>query len=59
MLAIRQKWDSMPASVRNAIIALFIGWGSHYAFYFGYLATVEPGRVDLPVGSNYRLQSEL
>ena len=65
MLDIRQKWDSMPASVRNAIIALFIGWGSHYAFYFGYLATDEPGRVtylwDRITGSNpnYEMLSQL
>ncbi len=65
MLAIRQKWDSMPAGVRNGIIALFIGWASHYAFYFGYLDTDEPERAtylwDRITGSNphYELLSQL
>ena len=45
MLAIRQKWDSMPTSVRNAIIALFIGWAAHYLFYFGFIAEDQPERV--------------
>lgn len=45
MLAIRQKWDSMPVSVRNGIIALFIGWAAHYLFYFGFIAEDQPERV--------------
>jgi Ca2+/Na+ antiporter len=35
----------MPPSVRNAIIALLVGWAAHYIFYFGFIAEDQPERV--------------
>jgi len=40
-----RKWDEMPPSVRNAIIALLVGWAAHYIFYFGFIAEDQPERV--------------
>ncbi len=45
MLSMPRKWEEMPPSVKNAIIALFVGWGTHYIFYFGYLADGQPERI--------------
>ena len=45
MLAIRQKWDSMPPVVKKAIICLLVGWAAHYLFYFGFIAEDQSERV--------------
>jgi len=45
MLAIRQKWDSMPPVVKKAIICLLVGWAAHYIFYFGFIAEDQSERV--------------
>jgi len=45
MLAIRQKWDSMPPVVKKAIICLLVGWAVHYIFYFGFIAEDQSERV--------------
>ena len=45
MLSMPRKWDEMPPSVRNAIIALLAGWAAHYIFYFGFIAEDQPERV--------------
>lgn len=45
MFSMPGKWDEMPLSVRNAIISLVIGWASHFAFYFGYMAEGQPERI--------------
>jgi hypothetical protein len=45
MLSMPRKWDEMPPSVRNAIIALLVGWAAHYIFYFGFIAEDQPERV--------------
>ncbi|MBI5579113.1 MAG: hypothetical protein HY895_08160 [Deltaproteobacteria bacterium] len=45
MIAIRQKWDSMPPVVKKAIICLLAGWVAHYIFYFGFIAEDQPERV--------------
>ena len=45
MFSMPIKWDEMPLSVKNAIISLVIGWASHFAFYFGYMAEGQPERI--------------
>jgi hypothetical protein len=40
-----KKWDGIPPSARNAIIALLVGWAAHYIFYFGFIAEDQPERV--------------
>ena len=45
MLSMPRKWEEMPPSVRNAIVALLIGWIAHYIFYFGFIAEDQPERV--------------
>jgi hypothetical protein len=45
MLSMPRKWDEMPSSVKNAIIALLVGWAAHYIFYFGFIAEDQPERV--------------
>jgi hypothetical protein len=45
MLAIRQKWASMPPVVKKAIICLLAGWIAHYIFYFGFISEDQPERV--------------
>jgi hypothetical protein len=45
MLSMPGKWNEMPPSVRNAIIALLVGWAAHYVFYFGFIADDQPERV--------------
>ena len=48
MLAIRQKWDSMPPIVKKAIICLLVGWAAHYIFYFGFIAEDQSRKGYLP-----------
>jgi hypothetical protein len=45
MLAMPQKWDIMPSSVKNAIIFLIVGWAAHYILFFGFLAEDQPERI--------------
>lgn len=45
MLSMPRKWEEMPASVKNAIIALLAGWIAHYLFYFGVIAEDQSERV--------------
>jgi len=45
MLSMPRKWEEMPPSVRNAIIALLVGWIAHYIFYFGFIAEDQSERV--------------
>jgi hypothetical protein len=45
MLSMPIKWGEMPPSVRNAIIALLVGWAAHYIFYFGFIAEDQAERV--------------
>jgi hypothetical protein len=45
MLSMPRKWEEMPSSVKNAIIALLVGWAAHYVFYFGFIADDQPERV--------------
>jgi hypothetical protein len=45
MLSMPRKWGEMPPSVRNAIIALLVGWAAHYIFYFGFIAEDQAERV--------------
>ena len=45
MLSMPRKWEEMPPSVKNAIIALLAGWIAHYLFYFGVIAEDQSERV--------------
>lgn len=45
MLSMPRKWNDMPPSVRNAIVALLVGWAAHYIFYFGFIAEDQAERV--------------
>jgi hypothetical protein len=45
MLSLPKKWGEMPASVKNAILSLLVGWAAHYIFYFGFIAEDQPERV--------------
>ena len=45
MLSMPGRWKEVPASVKNAIIALVIGWVAHYLFYFGFIADDQPERI--------------
>ena len=48
MLAILEKWNSMPLVVKKAIICLLVGWAAHYVFYFGFIAEGQSRKSHLP-----------
>jgi hypothetical protein len=45
MLSMPKQWSEMPPSVKNAIIALLVGWTAHYIFYFVFIAESQSERV--------------